>query len=136
MVLSKVMKGEVIQIHGQPRDIGSRNFIHARNVADAVLFLLRKPEAAAFPQQRRPDRWNVAGERLTNLELARQVAFAADRTLKYQLLDFHSARPGHDPHYSLDASKIAEAGWKAPVSFSEGLERTVAWTLQHPEWLA
>ncbi len=136
MVLSKVMRGEVVQIHGVPRDIGSRNFIHARSVADALLFLLRRPEIGMFPAQRRPDRWHVAGDRLTNLELALRIAIAADMPLRYELTDFHSARPGHDPHYSLDASKIAEAGWKAPVPFSEGLERTVAWTLDHREWLA
>jgi UDP-glucose 4-epimerase len=27
-----------------------------------------------------------------------------------------------------------EAGWRAQVSFSEGLRRTVDWMLQHPEW--
>lgn len=135
MVLSKVMHDEVVPIHGVPRDIGSRNFIHARNVADALLFLLKRPVISTFPYERRPDRWHVAGDRLTNLELAAQVAKAANRKLKYQLTDFHSARPGHDPHYGLDATKIAAAGWKAPVPFEEGLARTVAWTLDHPEWL-
>lgn len=134
MVMSKVTRGETVTVHGVPGDIGSRFFIHARNVASALLFLLGQP-AARFPAAGRPDRWNVAGEQRTNLELAQMTADIMGLPLHYELTDFHSARPGHDPHYGLDGSKLAAAGWKAPVPFAEALERTVRWTLAHPEWL-
>jgi dTDP-glucose 4,6-dehydratase len=135
MVISRVLRGEVVTIHGVPGDIGSRNFIHARSVAGALLFLLRFAPPAAFPAASRPDRWHVAGERMTNLELAEAAAEVTGKPLRYELADFHSARPGHDPHYGLDASKIAAAGWKPHVPFAEGLARTVRWTMRHPEWL-
>jgi dTDP-glucose 4,6-dehydratase len=135
MVISRVLAGETVTIHGTPGDIGSRYFIHARNVADAVLFLAGQP-VPRFPDAARPGRWNVAGERLTNLDLAQQAAAVLGRELNFSLTDFHSARPGHDPHYGLDGSKLAAAGWKPPVPFAGSLAATVRWYQASPEWLA
>jgi dTDP-glucose 4,6-dehydratase len=46
-------------------------------------------------------------------------------------------RPGHDRRYALDASKLTrQLGWWPQRSFDRGLHDTVAWYLDHPEWLA
>lgn len=137
MVTRRVLSNGTVTIHGTPGDIGSRCYLHARNLADAVLHILLHLPPARFPQSPRPDRYHVAGlEQVSNLDLARQIAAIAGRPLRYRLEDFHTTRPGHDPHYGLDSSKITAAGWKAPVPFAESLERTVRWTMEHPEWLA
>lgn len=140
MTIGKVARGELVQVHGVPGDIGTRHYLHARNLADALCFI-----AEALPATRygtgedlipRPDRYNIAGpEPVSNLALAQMIADIAGRPLRYELIDFHSARPGHDPHYGLDPSKLAALGWDPPVTFTESLERAVRWTLKHPEWL-
>ena len=144
-VLRAALDGEPVTIHGTPGNIGSRHYLHARNMADAVLFLLRETRPAMFPAHARPgqvtagrpDRYNIAGpDRVDNLTLAQMIAADAGRPLLYRLEDFHSARPGHDPHYGLDTAKITALGWKPPVPFAESLQRTVTWTMGHPEWLA
>lgn len=143
-VLRAVLTGEEAVIHGSPGNIGSRHYLHARNMADAVLFLLSRGKPAAFPahaipgaaKAAMPDRYNIASaDRVDNLELAQMIAKAAGMPLKYRLEDFHRARPGHDPHYGLDPGKISALGWKPPVPFAESLERTVRWTMRHPEWM-
>jgi dTDP-D-glucose 4,6-dehydratase len=139
-----VLAGEEAVIHGSPGNIGSRHYLHARNMADAVLFLLRGDAPAPFtahamPGQEgsvMPDRYNIASaDRLGNLELAQWIADAAGMPLRYRLEDFHTARPGHDPHYGLDPGKISALGWKPPVRFRASLEHTVHWTMRHREWL-
>ena len=50
------------------------------------------------------------------------------------LIEFVADRPGHDYRYALDVSRITALGWEPRVSFAEGLERTVRWYQQHPEW--
>lgn len=144
LVLRAVLAGEEAVIHGSPGNIGSRHYLHARNMADAVLFLLSRGRPAAFPahaipgaaKAAEPDRYNIAtADRVDNLELAQMIAKAAGMPLRYRLEDFHRARPGHDPHYGLDPGKINALGWKPPVPFAESLERTVRWTMRHPEWL-
>jgi dTDP-D-glucose 4,6-dehydratase len=143
-VIGQCLAGETVTIHGRPGDIGSRHWLHARNLADGVLFLLRYAPPAMFPAHApagvatagRPDRYNVAApDRVDNLTLARMIADAAGCELRYRLEDFHRARPGHDAHYGLDPGKIRALGWKPPVPFEPSLIQTVTWTLAHPEWL-
>ena len=91
-----------------------------------------------FPGALRPDRYNIAGpEPVNNLALALEIASVIGKPLKYELAGFDvKNRPGHDPHYGLDMARLDALGWKPPVEFHESLERTVRWTLEHPEWLA
>ena len=50
------------------------------------------------------------------------------------LIEFVADRPGHDYRYALDISRITALGWEQQVNFAEGLERTVRWYEDHPEW--
>jgi dTDP-glucose 4,6-dehydratase len=144
MVIGKVLKGEEVTVHGTPADIGTRHYLHARNLADAILFLLNKP-VHTFPAHAgatnnltagRPDRYNIVGpDRVDNLTLAKMIAEYAGESLRYRLEDFHATRPGHDPHYGLDPAKLTGLGWTPPVPFGESLRKTVEWTKLHPEWL-
>jgi dTDP-glucose 4,6-dehydratase len=129
----KLVDGERVIIHGTQdlRRAGSRFYIHARNVADAVVFLLLRDTPAR-------EAWNIVGEReVDNLTLAQTIADILGRKLHYEIVDFHSQRPGHDLRYALDGTKMAQAGWKPPVNFEESLCRTVTWmvTNQHKKWL-
>lgn len=139
MVQKAIMKGEEIKIHAEPNgEIGSRSYIHSRNVADAVLFILKntKPYMHQPSAIDRPDRYNITGEKqLTNLELAQLIAKLMGKELKYKLMDSTVARPGHDPHYGLDGSKLEKMGWKSPVPFEESLKNTIEWQQNHPEWI-
>ena len=83
-----------------------------------------------------PSKYHVVGEvELDNLTLARKVAGIIGKPLQYELVDANQSRPGHDARYAMDGTKLAEAGWKAPVDFETSLKETVEWTMQHPEWL-
>ncbi|MFO0746779.1 MAG: NAD-dependent epimerase/dehydratase family protein [Myxococcota bacterium] len=144
MIIRKVLAGDVVPIHAVQRGdewvVGSRHYLHARNHADAVLFLVERfagrVPAYGYGAIERPLRFHIAGEHeVSNLELAQHVARAVGKELVYELHDAHSARPGHDLRYALDASAI-HALWLARAGRAlESLERTVRWTLAHPEWL-
>lgn len=144
MVLKRVLAGETVHIHAVEREagwvVGSRHYLHARNHADALLFLLDR-FAGRVPAYRadeveRPLRFHIAGEEeVSNLDLALRVADIVGRELRYELLDAHSARPGHDLRYALDSTALSDLGWRPPVPLWESLERTLRWTMAHPEWL-
>lgn len=136
-LIVQINAGQTVTVHGAPGRIGSRFYLHARNHADALLTILRRELSMWDGNMGRPDRYNVVGDtEIDNLELARLIAELLGKPLHYELVDFHSARPGHDRRYALDGSKLRELGWQPPVAFRESLERTIAWTLAHPEWLA
>lgn len=130
LCINKILKGEKITIHGTSDGLtsGSRFYIHCRNMANAVHWLFKK-----FDQR---DKYNIVGEQeVTNLELAQMIANIVKKPLDYEIVDFHSSRPGHDLRYGLDDTKLNGMGFKIPVTFKEGLTKTVEWTLKNKKWL-
>jgi dTDP-glucose 4,6-dehydratase len=137
MIIRSVLDGETLTVHGSKEAIGSRFYLHARNQADALIRLLNHGAETHHLDGEPMARYNVVGEiELNNLELAQMIADHIGKPLNYELVDFHSTRPGHDLRYALDGSRIEEEfGWTPPVPFKESLERTVDWYIAHPEWL-
>jgi dTDP-glucose 4,6-dehydratase len=136
-LVRKISQGETVNVHGTKDNIGSRYYLHARNHADAILFLLKQTIPSAYSDKvLMPDRYNVVGDiELDNLEMANLVADIMGKELKYVFTDFHSTRPGHDRRYALDGSKLKGIGWKPPVDFKMSMKRYIDWTLANPSWL-
>ena len=136
-LIRHIYNGEVVTVHGKPSDIGSRYYIHARNAADALMFILNLPISKYIEDSvLSPAQYNIVGEtELDNLELAEMTARLMGKELKYKFEDFHHTRPGHDRRYALSGEKLRKLGWKPPENFEESWKRSIEWTLQHQEWL-
>lgn len=130
MCIEKVYNEEVVTIHSnaEKTKAGSRHYIHADDVASAVLFLLNiqnYSEKPGFGNSKCP-KFNIVGyEELSNLELAEIIADIVGKPLKYEMVDFHSQRPGHDLRYAMSGAKLADLGWK-PKEIRERLKPIVA----------
>lgn len=125
-----IMNGETIMIHADPTKTvsGSRFWIHARNVSEAVMFLLAQSQTR--------EKYNIVGEKeVSNLDMAKFIAKTIGKDLHYELVNFHGDRPGHDLRYGLDGSKLFEMGHTYPKNFEESLTKTILWTLENPKWL-
>jgi dTDP-glucose 4,6-dehydratase len=72
------------------------------------------------------------GAETTGLQVAEAVLEIMGKPRS--LIEFVADRPGHDYRYALDISRITTLGWEPQVTFGEGLERTVRWYEQHPDW--
>ena len=126
----KTSRGEEVIVHSDPSRTraGSRFYIHAAHVANAVRFVLRAGSVG--------DKYNIVGEReVDNLELAEKIAVLVGQDLRYAMTDVHSQRPGHDLRYSLCGEKLATLGWTPPSTFDASLADTVEWTLTNPRWM-
>ncbi len=115
--------------NGKMEAVGSRFWIHAKEIFNALLFITGKGKVGEF--------YNIIGmnDELTNLQVCQMVADAMGKKLIPDFVDYHSSRPGHDIRYALDGSKLKEMGWNPSMPVVESLAKTVNWTLQHPEWL-
>lgn len=137
-VIQSIHRGIKVQVHASADGtIGSRFYLHARNQADALMYILNNLDVPNYADGAREIlHYHIVGEReVDNLELAQLVAKFAGKELDYELVDFHSSRPGHDLRYALSGQKLKDAGWVPPKPFEESLKETVEWTLEHPEWL-
>ncbi len=131
LVIRKVLAGDPVTIHANPdkTKAGSRFYIHARNVADGYLHLIRNNV--------HDGEFHITGEKeVDNLELAQLIASYVGKPLQYEMVDFHSSRPGHDLRYALSPKSMDDIGWHTPLSFEESLKKTVEWTLKRPKWYA
>ena len=129
-VIKKVLNDELVQIHSYPdkKTSGTRYYIHARNIAAGVLFLLEKGTIG--------ESYNLTGEKeVSNLKMAQIIADTIGKELKYKMVDFHSDRPGHDLRYGLDGNKMKKMGWTLPVDFETSIRNTVLWTMKNQKWL-
>jgi dTDP-glucose 4,6-dehydratase len=131
-LISSIAQEQEVRIHGDL--IGSRSYLHARHLGDAILFLLNRGKFRRFcPVEHvmEPDRWNVTGgKELTHLELAQLIANLLGKPLKYKPVGSGSVLH----RYALDGTKIMETGWRAPINFEESLLPMIEWTLGHGSW--
>ncbi len=139
MCIRKIRDGETITIHSDRTKTipGSRHYIHASDVADAILFLLKfKGTFDSDETGAKCPKFNIVGsEELNNYELAKIIAEVQGKELNYEFVDFHSSRPGHDLRYALDGDKMLKLGWKPEKNIRERIVQTVQWTLENPKWL-
>jgi dTDP-glucose 4,6-dehydratase len=109
-VFTSVKEGKTVTIHGDPtgKTAGSRRYIHVKDVADAVRFILHLPKEYKHKGEYgggKCPKFNLVGqEEIDNLSLAKIIAESMGKELKHQMVDFHSTRPGHD--LRLDFFKI------------------------------
>jgi len=141
MVIQKARDGEVVTVHSDPSKTiaGSRHYIHAKDVADGLMFILENLQdykhTGDYGGAKCP-KFNLVGpEEIDNLTLAKMIAAAVGNELQYEMTDFHSSRPGHDLRYALSGELLKSLGWEPKIKFSERVKEVVEWTLVNTRWL-
>ena len=139
MCIKKVRDNQVVTIHSDKTKTipGSRHYIHAEDVAEAICFLLAKKiqSEVDFGGAKCP-KFNIVGsQEINNLELAKIIADTQGKDLNYKMLDFHSSRPGHDLRYSLSGKKMKNLGWTPSIKLTERINQVVKWSLDNPNWI-
>jgi len=138
-----ILNDEVVTIHGLPGNISSRKWIHARNVCDALLFLMEKGELIEKKYQNDPSHgiYHIVGEERNVLELANRISMIIKgrelEASEIEYVDFHSTRPGHDLRYSLDGSKLKSLGFEYPLTLEQSFNKMIKWMIkpENQKWL-
>lgn len=142
-VVKKLLNEEEVSIHvNEHGESGSRCWIDVRDFADAWMFLVDKftgdfEATRYYPNcPHTPLRYNIAGGERSNRWMAQTIAekLGIDNP---RLVDvnFHASRPGHDPRYALDGTKLRELGWKGTRPLEQTLDAIVLDYQNHPEYL-
>ena len=139
MCIKKIRDGESVTIHSDKtkKIPGSRHYIHAEDVAEAIHFIItnKLDDEIDFGGAKCP-KFNIVGsEELNNLELAQIIANCQNKELKYEMVDFHSSRPGHDLRYSLSGEKMKKLGWQPSIKLTERIKQVVDWSLNNENWI-
>ena len=135
LVIHNALSGLPLPIYGDGQQI--RDWLYVKDHCLAIACVLDKGQVGQT--------YNVGGNNeKTNLEVVQTICSTLDRlrplasARSYRdQITFVKDRPGHDRRYAIDASKIErELGWTPRESFESGIAKTIAWYLDHPEWVA
>lgn len=145
MCIRKIRDNEKIFIHSDETKTipGSRFYIHAKDVAEAMYFLLNMKDEKVLSKVYEPDfggakcpKFNVVGkEEINNLDLVNIIARAQNKDPIYEMIDFHTSRPGHDLRYALSGDYMRELGWEPRFTLNERIKEVVDWSLANKEWI-
>lgn len=134
LMILNALEGKPLPIYGDGGNV--RDWLYVEDHCRAVQRVL---EAG-----RPGESYNIGGNNeYTNLQVAEVVCARVDRVRpglphapSRSLIHFVTDRPGHDRRYAIDASKIQRGlGWRPVVDFASGLDRTIRWYLDHPDWV-
>jgi len=143
MALSNLLNDKSIPVHAQEINgkwiSGSRFYLHARNQADALKFIIENKAKLSLTYNNKSTKLNkfhIVGEKeLNNEQVVRLLAKFVGKEPRINFMDFHTTRPGHDLRYALDGRKLKNFGWIPPISLEQSLQRTVEWYLSNLNWL-
>jgi dTDP-glucose 4,6-dehydratase len=124
MVLN-ALHGDKLPVYGDGQQV--RNWLYVEDFARGIGHALEHGVPGEV--------YNVGGpDEEANLDVVRRIVSLTGND--ESLIEYVTDRPGHDRRYSLGSEKVRALGWSAQVRFEEGLERTVAWYRDNPEWWA
>lgn len=135
LTIIRALQGDSLPIYGDGQQI--RDWLYVKDHCSAIRSVL---EGGRVGQT-----YNVGGcNEMSNLEvvhgicnLLNKLSPRADGQPYQNQISFVQDRLGHDRRYAVDARKIEkELGWFPQESFTTGLEKTVQWYLDHPDWVA
>jgi dTDP-glucose 4,6-dehydratase len=136
LVTLNAIEGRELPVYGDGQNV--RDWLYVEDHCEAL--------AAVLAKGRPGESYNIGGNNeRTNISLVEEICDLVDRMAaplpsgmpRRSLIRFVKDRPGHDRRYAIDAGKIREEiGWTPRMEPKEGLELTVAWYLDHPEWVA
>jgi len=135
LMILNALAGKPLPIYGKGDNV--RDWLHVDDHARALRLVFERGAPGAT--------YCVGGHNeKTNLEVVDTLCAHLDTLRpratggKYADLKTYVAdRPGHDKRYAIDASKIErELGWRPLETFESGIEKTVRWYLDNPDWVA
>jgi dTDP-glucose 4,6-dehydratase len=127
LAIKNFNRGKKIRLHND--GVPVRNWLHARDTANAVLTIIDKGKTNEI--------YNVAGSfEQTNVEAVKKIINSYYGTTDNwkQYVDFSYSREGQDVRYALDDSKLQSLGWFPAVSFDDEITRIVEYYKQNFIW--
>ena len=132
VIIRSCLSNKSIPLYGDGKYV--RDWIYVEDHIDALIKVMLQGKIG--------DSYCIGGKQLkTNEEVVDIVCnlldvYKKDNSPHIRFKKYIKDRPGHDRRYAIDNKKISkELQWKTKYDFIEGIDLTVRWYLDHPEWL-
>lgn len=124
LFITNALDGRPLPLYGN--GLNERSWLHVEDHCRALDLVLRRGRVG--------EAYNIAAMReWKNKEVAEKICRALGSP--HGLIRYVKDRPGHDRRYALDSKKIErELGWRAKVTFEEGIRSTIQWYQENETW--
>lgn len=133
LMINNIVNSRPLPVYGKGDNV--RDWLWVEDHAKAI--------DVVFHTGKLGETYNIGGfNEWKNIDIVHLLCEIMDRKLSRpegqsaQLITYVKDRAGHDKRYAIDATKInQELGWIPSLQFEEGLEKTIDWYLDNPEWV-
>lgn len=124
LFITNVFEGRELPVYGDGENV--RDWIYVEDHCRAIDAVLHRGKPGEV--------YNVGSQQeMSNLAITRTILQELGKP--ESLIRFVKDRPGHDRRYATDAAKLKEElGWKPMYLFTEGIQKTIRWYLNHEAW--
>jgi dTDP-glucose 4,6-dehydratase len=134
LVILNALAGKSLPVYGDGSNV--RDWLFVEDHCSAIRTVLERGRVGEV--------YNIGGNsERRNIDVVRAICALVDEFRpsaaigpREKLITFVTDRPGHDRRYAINADKLkTELGWQPAARFEEGLRKTVAWYLEHSDWV-
>jgi dTDP-glucose 4,6-dehydratase len=135
LMIHNALRGKPLPVYGDGLNV--RDWMYVEDHCSAIRCVLHNGRPG--------ETYNIGGRsERRNIDVVQTICAVLDElrpTSPFaphaQLITYVTDRPGHDRRYAIDSSRIErELCWKPQVTFESGIRNTVAWYLEHQDWVA
>ncbi|TLU64881.1 dTDP-glucose 4,6-dehydratase [Thalassotalea litorea] len=134
-IILSALQGKPLPVYGDGKQV--RDWLYVDDHAQALLKVVKEGEVG--------ETYTIGGNNeKQNIEVVKTICGILNQKINDKpdgiedfsnLITYVQDRPGHDKRYAIDASKIANSlHWQPTESFESGIEKTVQWYLDNPDW--
>ena len=125
LMIHNAQQNKPLPVYGDGMQV--RDWLHVSDHCSAIYTVLQKGQDGEI--------YNIGGNNeKANIHIVRLILAELDRP--ESLIQHVADRPGHDRRYAIDNTKITtQLGWKPSYTFEQGIRETIAWYLEHQEWM-
>ena len=123
-MISNALNDQPLPVYGTGQNV--RDWLYVKDHCSAVDLILRKGCPGEV--------YNVGGNNeMKNLDIVKLICRELGKP--ESLITHVTDRKGHDLRYAIDASKLQqELEWTPKTKFSNGIQSTIRWYLEHSAW--
>lgn len=124
LFITNLIDGKKVPVYGQGSNV--RDWIHVDDHNRGVDLILHQGKIG--------ETYCLGGDsERSNLEITKDILSLMSKD--EGMIEYVNDRPGHDLRYAIDFSKAkSELAWEPLISFTDGLQATVAWYRDNENW--
>lgn len=137
LMIDHALRGQPLPVYGDGKNV--RDWLYVEDHIKALDLVLENGKAG--------EKYNIGGHNETpNIKIVNIIVETLQEMLpksdpRYgdiskELIIYVEDRKGHDRRYAIAPDKIKkELGWEPETGFRDGIRKTVAWYLEHGDWM-